>query len=134
MPTQPFDWSDYFKLAGELANRTEDSCRLTAIGRAYYYVFHLARARIEANGFAIFPGGDSHKQVWEKYTGNAESDCKKLGEIAKRLKEKRQRADYEDFCARLGDDMPAILADAQDFADRLAKLPARLPTNTSVRR
>jgi uncharacterized protein (UPF0332 family) len=134
MAAQPFDWSDYYKLAGELARRTEDSCRRTAIGRAYYYVFHLARKRIEANGFTIFAGGDSHKQVWEKYAGSAEADCRKLGEIAKRLKEKRQRADYEDFYARLGDDMPAILADAKDFADRLARLPARLPVNSGVRR
>jgi uncharacterized protein (UPF0332 family) len=128
MPTERFDWSDYFKLASELAKRTEDSCRRTAIGRAYYYIFHLARKRIEANGFTIFPGGDSHKQVWEKYTGNVESDCKKLGEIAKRLKEKRQRADYDDFYARLGDDMPAILADAEDFADRLARTPRSPPS------
>jgi uncharacterized protein (UPF0332 family) len=134
MPTEPFDWSDYFKLAGELAKRTEDSCRRTAIGRAYYYVFHLARKRIEANGFTLFPGGDSHKQVWEKFSGSAEADCKKLGEIAKRLKEKRQRADYDDFYARLGDNVPAVLADAQDFAYRLARLPSRLPANIGVRR
>jgi hypothetical protein len=61
MATEPFDWSEYQKLADELARRPEESCLRTAIGRAYYYVFHLAKKRVEANGFYIIRGADTHK-------------------------------------------------------------------------
>lgn len=134
MATEPFDWSEFQKLADELAKRPEESCLRTAIGRAYYYVFHLARKRIEANGFFIIRGADTHKQVWEKYNSSLEFDCKKLGEIANRLKEKRQRADYEEHYARIGDDLPAVLAEARDFAARIARLNPRFPVNTGVQR
>ncbi|MEO6801771.1 MAG: hypothetical protein ABI197_00855 [Granulicella sp.] len=134
MTTEPFDWTELSKLADELAKRPEESCRRTAVGRAYYFVFHLARKRIIDNGYRIVPGGNSHKQVWDKYTDSPELDCRKLGEIAKRLKEKRERADYSDAYPRLEDDLPQILASAQEFASQLASLNPRLPANTAWHR
>lgn len=129
MAIPPFDWSEYLKLASELAQRPEESCYRTAVGRAYYYVFHLARKRLDENGFPFIQGASSHKQVWEKYDGSPEYDCRKLGEIAKRLKEKRERADYNDFYPRIGEDIPEVLADARDFAARLTRLDPRYPAN-----
>jgi len=134
MATEPFDWSEYQKLADELARRPEESCLRTAIGRAYYYVFHLAKKRVEANGFYIIRGADTHKQVWEKYNNSLEFDCKKLGEIANRLKEKRLRADYEEHYARIADDLQIVLTEARDFAARIARLHPRFPVNTGVQR
>jgi len=116
-----------------LANRTEESCLRTAVGRAYYYAFHLARKRVLDNGFPITQREDSHKQVWEKYSASPEFECKKLAEIAMRLKGKRQRADYEEHYPRLSDDAPQVVADAEDFAKRLARRPQRLPANTGIR-
>jgi len=134
MATPPFDWTDFQKLARELAKRPQESCLRTAVGRAYYFAFHLARKRVIENGFAITPREDSHKQVWEKYSGSPEFECKKLAEIAMRLKGKRQRADYEEHYSRISEDAPQVIADAEDFANRLARLPPRLPANTGIRR
>jgi hypothetical protein len=134
MASKDFDWSQYFALANELAARPEESCLRTAIGRAYYYVFHLARQRIMENQFPIIPGTDSHKQIWEKFDNSADVACKKLYSLAKVLKEKRQRADYESAYPRLEDDLPVILDAAKRFAETLVKLPPGLPRNLGVRR
>jgi uncharacterized protein (UPF0332 family) len=134
MATQPFDWTDFQRLAKELATRPEESCLRTAVGRAYYYAFHLARKRVIENGFPITPREDSHKQVWEKYSSSPDFECKKLAEIAMRLKGKRQTADYEQFYPRISDDAPQVVSAAEDFATRLARLPQRLPANTGVQR
>jgi uncharacterized protein (UPF0332 family) len=122
MANHAFDWSDYFKLASELATRPEERCLRTAISRAYYYVYHLARKRVLDNRFHVIPGGDSHKQVWEKFDASPEPDCKKLYSLALRLKDKRQQADYNATYPRIQDEFPAILELTKEFADRLAKL------------
>jgi uncharacterized protein (UPF0332 family) len=127
MAKQPFDWSEYFKLADELAKRTEESCRRSAMGRAYYYVYHLALARALANGLTVRPGEGTHTQMWRNFNSSPDPDTRKLGQIAQRLKEKRERADYNAHYARLEDEIPEMLADAQNFANKLSVLPARFP-------
>ncbi|HXM59650.1 MAG TPA: hypothetical protein VN950_02265 [Terriglobales bacterium] len=134
MSPPPFDWSQYFTLANELAKRPEESALRSALSRAYYYVYHLALQRAQANGFTALTGEGKHQQLWRNFKGSPEPDCRKLGEIAGRLKEKRERADYEDNYRRLADEIPQMLADAQDFAARLRRLDPRHPNPTSVRR
>lgn len=133
MAPLPFDWSQYFRLADELARRPEESALRSALSRAYYYVYHLALQRAQANGFIIVSGEATHKQLWRNFNGSPEPDCRKLAEIAGRLKEKRERADYDDNYKRLADEIPEMLADAQDFAARLQRLDPRHPNPGSVR-
>ena len=133
MAPLPFDWSQYFRLADELARRPEESALRSALSRAYYYVYHLALQRAQANGFIIVSGEATHKQMWRNFNGSPEPDCRKLAEIAGRLKEKRERADYDDNYKRLADEIPEMLADAQDFAVRLQRLDPRHPNPGSVR-
>jgi len=54
--------------------------------------------------------------------------------IAFRLKDKRERADYENYFVRVVEEVPALLLDAKHFAVLLNGLPSRLPNPTSVRR
>lgn len=133
MAAQPFDWSQYFRLAEELAQRPEESALRSALSRAYYYVFHLALQRAQSNGFAFSDAEGTHKQLWRIFKLSPEPDCQKLGEIAGRLKEKRRRADYEEHYRRLVDEIPVMLTDAQDFAARLQRLNPRHPNPASVR-
>jgi uncharacterized protein (UPF0332 family) len=133
MAGRSFDWHQYYNLADELSKRPEESCLRTAIGRAYYYAFHLARKRIIDNRFFISPGADSHKQVWEKFEGSADHRRRSLGVLAKFLKEKRQRADYEPIYSRIEDDVPIVLERAKTFANDLAQLDYDLPRNTGVK-
>jgi uncharacterized protein (UPF0332 family) len=127
-----FNWSEYYGLAEELGKRADEASLRSAISRAYYYVYNLALRRAEANDFKFVIGG-IHTQLWRVFQDSPEPDCKQLGTIAARLKEKRERADYNSFFARVQDEVPVLLADARDFAARLDKLPARFPNPKSMR-
>ena len=133
MATQPFDWSQYFNLAEELAKRSDEAALRSALSRAYYFVFHLALKRAQTNGFRPVGGEGTHKQLWRNFGDSPDPDCQKLAHIAARLKEKRERADYEDYYLRLADEIPVVLADAKDFEIRLQSLNSRHPSPTSVR-
>jgi uncharacterized protein (UPF0332 family) len=134
MPAQPFDWLGYHKLAEELLQQAAEPHLRTAVSRAYYYVFHLGRQRLIANRFYFIEKQDSHKQVWEKFADSPDPRCKKLAETAKRLKQKREVADYEQYFPRIEEDAVALVALAGDFARQLLGLDPRLPQNTGVMR
>lgn len=134
MAAAPFDWSRYFRLAGELADSVDEASLRSAISRAYYYVYHLALQRAQTNAFSPKPNEGTHTQLWRVFSGSPEPDCQRLAAIAMRLKEKRERADYENHYARAGEDVPLMLEDARTFAALLNALPARHPNPASVRR
>ncbi len=128
-----FDWSGYLKLAEELGNRPDEASLRSALSRAYYYVYHLALNRAEANRFQPLQGEGTHTQLWRLYKKNPEPACLALALIAERLKEKRERADYRSQFVRIEDEVPEVLKDAREFAAKLAKLPPRHPSPQSVR-
>jgi hypothetical protein len=99
----------------------------------YYHAYHLARQRVIANEFIIVPGGDSHKQVWEKFRDSPDFDCRKLCLLADKLKDKRQRADYDKAFPRINGEFPTILDIARKFAGELERLNPSLPVNRGVR-
>ena len=132
---ESFNWSEYLKLAEELSSRVEDEASLrSALSRAYYYVYHLALSRAEANTFKPVSGEGTHIQLWKLYRSSPEPACQKLALIAERLKEKRERADYHPTFRRLKEEVPATLQDARDFAKGLQNLPGRHPNPSSMRR
>ncbi|MDX1983588.1 MAG: hypothetical protein SFV51_25170 [Bryobacteraceae bacterium] len=96
-----FDWSTYLALAEELGAREDEASLRSAISRAYYFVYHLALQRAEANDLKASPGEPSHRQLWRLFDESPETACRKLGVIATRLKQKRERADYEPVFVRL---------------------------------
>jgi len=132
MAAARFDWSEYLKLAGELAKRTDEASLRSAISRAYYYVYHLALKRVLENGFTLVVGG-MHSQLWRVFSENPDPGCRKLGMIAGRLKIRRERADYEPVFSRVDEEIPGTLADAQDFAALLGQLPPRHPNPKAMR-
>jgi hypothetical protein len=133
MVTKPFDWPDFLTLAEELAMRPEEHCLRTAISRVYYYAYHLARQRVVDNEFVITKFEDSHKQVWEKFGGSPDFQCRKLYDLAQILKDKRRQADYEANFPRIASEFPGIVNTAKKFATDLNALEKRLPVNRGVR-
>jgi hypothetical protein len=133
MATQPFNWSEYERVARELSTHADECYLRTSISRAYYYIFHLGRKRVEENGFPLFKP-DAHKQIWEKFSESPDFRCRKLAETAKRLKEKRESADYNPFYPYIAKDAPTVVALAVQFATDLANLDPVLPRNTGVQR
>jgi hypothetical protein len=134
MADRPFDWSEYLKLAQQLAARNEEACLRSSLSRAYYYVYNLALIRAEQNGFVSIQGQSTHGQLWRLFSQSPEPECIYLGQIALRLKEKREKADYSPIYRRIEDELPQVLLEAQDFAARLGRLAPRHPNPASVRR
>ncbi len=124
---QPFSWSDYLRLAEELAQRADNSALRCAVSRAYYYVYHLALERARSNGFQASPGEGTHIQLWRTFDRSPDNGCKKLSVIALRLKQKRERADYSDYYHRIKEDVQVALQEARDFASKLEAVPVRFP-------
>jgi hypothetical protein len=54
--------------------------------------------------------------------------------MALRLKEKRERADYNAVYRRVKEEVPPVLSDAREFVARLSRLASRHPNPASVRR
>ena len=133
MAPVPLDWVEYYNVAVDLAGRPEEAYLRTPISRAYYFVYHVGLKRAQANNFTPVRGESTHIQLWRIFKGSPEYACRQLGEIAMRLKEKRERADYQDVFPRVADEVPNVLADTQAFVDGLQRLPARHPDPRSVR-
>ena len=132
MAAPSFDWAEYLKLAEELGKRSDEASLRSAISRAYYYVFHLALKRAQANDFTFVPGG-MHTQLWRVFSESPEPDCRRLGAIAGRLKRQRERADYDNGFVRVDEEIPGTLADALNFAALLVRIPARHPNPKAMR-
>src|SRR5882724_4557879 len=112
----PFDWAEYLKLAQELATRNEEACLRSSLSRAYYYVYNLALTRAERNGFVSVLGESTHGKLWRLFSQSPEPECIYLGQIALRLKEKREKADYRPVFTRIDEEVQQVLVEAQDFA------------------
>lgn len=104
----------------------DDEARFrTVIGRAYYAAFLRARFVVERDGGTVRGGGEnSHNDVWDLLETDTGSNGISLGLQGKRLKQRRQQADYRlDLPVRIADANRAI-ADAERL---LADLNALTP-------
>lgn len=88
-----FDWKDYVCLAEELLNRDEESCLRSAISRAYYGTFCVARNR---KGYQSYKGGDVHLKVINAYKFSANGNDRDIGRLLDKLRRSRNEADYNE--------------------------------------
>lgn len=124
-----FGWDDYLRLATRLASEEDEAAHRTAISRAYYFVFHLARRRAVDN--RCVESKASHTQIWACYENSSDTACKKLGIDGRRLHEKRKNADYDlPFKGRLGDEVQDALHKASEFTNRLLVLDPTQPSRS----
>ncbi len=90
-----FNWSGYLRLAEELATREQDeAAQRSAVSRAYYAVFGKARDRLRTEGFEV-PRRATHRFVWSTFRRSRELHWWRIGVDGDRLKEYREKADYE---------------------------------------
>jgi len=134
MADQLFEWKEYLEVAQVLAESKQEARLRSSISRAYYCVYNLAFTRAKQNGFVSVPGGSTHVQLWRLFSLSPEAECTRLGQIAIRLKEKREKADYGPIYKRIEEDVDEVLKEAHDFVARLGRLAARHPKPDSVRR
>lgn len=110
-----FDWAEYYTLAKELFDRPEESCKRSAISRAYYAGFCTARNRLRQDGEPIPATGEAHAAVWNTFGESAEPRRLFIAENGNRLRRLRGRADYDDHIQNLS----GIARQAEKYADDL---------------
>jgi uncharacterized protein (UPF0332 family) len=88
-----FDWKDYVHLAEDLLNRPEESYLRSAISRAYYGVFCIARNR---KGHKEFAGSNVHWTVINEYKNSSDRNERNIGRILDNLRRSRNDADYNE--------------------------------------
>jgi uncharacterized protein (UPF0332 family) len=98
LPDMSFDWSGYLDLAKELndnsiANR--EAKQRSAVSRAYYAVFNLAKDYLEqVEGQSIPRTADAHRYVGDQFRISANPNRKAIARNLVRLRRFRNQADY----------------------------------------
>ncbi len=109
-----FNWSEYLGLAQQLAGKaqisaTQESRLRSAISRAYYAAFILARNYLRDEESISIPEKQSHKFVIEQFKNSSEKVRQTIGKNLARLRFSRNKADYNDNFERLPEETRAML-------------------------
>ena len=89
------DPKDFLRVANDLAQSNKAAELRSAVSRAYYAAFHVARKLLVDMGFEISKGSGAHGDVC-KYLGNAGNPAvEHAGNNIGALKGWRNQADYE---------------------------------------
>lgn len=104
-----FDWSEYLKVARELAGQptappTEEAKLRSAISRAYYAAFIKARNFLQDKDGATIPFQNSHQYVINQFRISTVGIRQKIGNRLLRLRIARNQADYNNIVPRLAED------------------------------
>jgi uncharacterized protein (UPF0332 family) len=97
-----FDWSEYLRVAKELAGSAtppanQEAKLRAAISRAYYAAFVKARNHLrDKQGHTIPKTGDAHRYVWEQFDLSPDPVRQTVAENLIRLRKYRRQADYVD--------------------------------------
>lgn len=88
-----FNWEEYLTLAETLSNNPQESYLRSAISRAYYSVFCIARNR---TGFKNHRESNVHFVVINKLKSHPDTRIKKIGKNIDELRRYRNEADYNE--------------------------------------
>ena len=88
-----FKWFDYIDLADRLIQDASEAAYRSAISRAYYGAFCLARDTAQLSDYGKT---DVHKVVADQYLHSSEGKKRLIGNKLEELRRNRNRADYND--------------------------------------
>lgn len=112
-----FDWAEYYGLAKNWFRHPEEAYQRSAVSRAYYAGFCIARNRLIQEGENIPESGEAHLVVWNTFGTSPDPKRLFISENGDRLRRLRGRADYVDQIHNL----PRFVSTAEKHADDLLK-------------
>jgi hypothetical protein len=121
------NWDDFISFAGDMAGEPSEALQRSAISRAYYGAFNLARRWVEAHVEPI-ENRAAHKQVWrafkrpERASESTRLKWKLVGDLGDTLRLLRNQADYADELPDLDRHAPEAVARAKRILALLAEL------------
>jgi len=117
-----FQWTDYLTLAQNVVSAATDEASLrTAVSRAYYAAFHVARRYVmDAKPEVQLPAdGRQHEMVWE-VLGRGRRQERAACAHGRRLKQKRTKADYAMTGLKFPNDARFAITEAQGVISNIA--------------
>lgn len=92
------DWTDYIKLAEELANSQDESAKRSAVSRAYYALYNHAKEWYykdpNRRSIGLGDGTSSHRKLWEEIKHCGQSG-RRISSVGTMLRTKRNSCDYD---------------------------------------
>ena len=85
---------DFLGIASALARDTSEAAWRSAVSRAYYAAFHVARELLESMGFSVPHGDRAHGYLWLRLQNCCDSLTQDAGRDLKMLRGDRNGADY----------------------------------------
>jgi uncharacterized protein (UPF0332 family) len=86
---------DFLEVANELVTGIREADWRSAVGRAYYAAFHVARNLFQLCGFYVPRGEQAHAYLWLRLTNSGHPDVQNAGFDLNHLRKMRNRADYD---------------------------------------
>jgi uncharacterized protein (UPF0332 family) len=90
------DFRDYLRLAAVLANGPGEAEWRSAVSRAYYAAFHVARRLLTSMGFRVPQADRAHAHLWLRLANSGHSDVQIAATRLNDLRRERNRADYDE--------------------------------------
>lgn len=116
------EWSTYLDLARELAARDEVACKRSAVSRAYYAMFCIARDKRDGLGDFDPPrSGSDHTYLWNTFAETPYNSTR-VRDLGQRLKDARVEADYENYILNLPHMTDNAILDAEELQEALDDL------------
>jgi uncharacterized protein (UPF0332 family) len=118
------DPHDFLTLAGALTTGTAEADWRSAVSRAYYAAFHVARLLLRQGGFAVPRAERAHAYLFLRLSNSGHPLVEQAGVNLNSLRSTRNRADYD--LDRPFDEQTAI--DNFQLADDVIRLLDQVPT------
>jgi uncharacterized protein (UPF0332 family) len=85
---------DFLTLAQALAAQTTEAAWRSAVSRAYYAAFHVARRLLEDLGFTVPSDEKAHAYLWLRLSNSGDPQTLRAGSDLRDLRRYRNEADY----------------------------------------
>src|ERR1043166_7013556 len=89
------DARDYLRLAETLVAGASEAEWRSAVSRAYYAVFHVARRLLLSCGFVVARADRAHAYLWRRLANCGDPDVQDAGNKLNALRGERNDADYD---------------------------------------
>lgn len=86
---------DFLPLAFQLSTENTESAWRTAVSRAYYAAFHVARDLLKGFGFTVPYGDRAHTYLWLRLENCGNPRIEAAGADFNLLRQERNKSDYD---------------------------------------
>jgi uncharacterized protein (UPF0332 family) len=122
------NWRDFLPLAARLAAGASEADWRTAVSRAYYAAFHVARRLLTDLNFTVPRADRAHQYLVFRLSNSGEAAVEQAGRDLETLRRLRNRADYDEAPALTQPQATAAVQVAEDIIqvlDDARQEPAR---------